>query len=202
MPEPSFAKSLLACDDASSLKLKGGNRFIRKLPNDRSLSYLHKLHTPLDDERLGKLFEALDRLVSAEFDNFLRWSNGASLFDNNLLLFGFVEKISRDLSTDTQQPISIVTENIALRTENHARWDDGWLKVGSVVGENSNGSIELNASGACVLRSGNDTFSSGSFEQCIGAIIDRIGICFSCDGIIDGRYAELDAAVASLFHPQ
>jgi hypothetical protein len=202
MPEPSFAQSLLACNDATSLALAGGNRFIRKLPDKRALGYLHKLHTPLSAEQLRKLSEVVDHRLSSEFEDFLRWSNGASLFDNNVYLCGHVDRVDRSLSLDAQQPISIEMENLGFRAENQDRWNFGWMKIGSIVGQDSNISIELNADGTCALRAGDRTFSANSFDRCVSAIIDRIGTCFTCDGILDREHVELDAAVASFFLPQ
>ena len=125
-----------------------------------------------------------------------------SLFDNNVLIFGLVTNLNRSLSPDAQQSISIETENVSFRVENRDRWSVGWMKIGAIIGENSNVSIELNADGVCTLRSGNRTFAIDSFQRCVGAIIDRIGTCFSCDGIVDQSYVELDAVVASYFLPQ
>ncbi len=202
MPEPSFAKSLFACDDATSLTLAGGNRFIRKLPDKRSLGYLHKLYTPLTDEGVRRLSDALGYCASAEFEDFLRWSNGASLFDNNIQIFGLVERLNRSLSPDDQQPISVETENLNFRVENDNRWSDGWLRIGSITGEYDNVSIEISADGACTLRSKSLECSFESFDRCMNAIVDRIGTCFTCNGIVDGSHGEFDSAVASLFSPQ
>jgi hypothetical protein len=202
MTEPSFAKILLACDDASSLRLKGGNWFIRKLPGDRSLGYLHKLHTPLTHDHVNDLEVAIGRDFPTQFSDFLQWSNGASLFDNRVYLYGRADSISRGISPDKQMPISLGTANLVFSAANQSRWQEGWMLVGSVVGQEANYNIELHTDGMCAITSDHGTYSANTFQDCLTTIIDRIGACFSCDGIIDDSYAELHAAVASVLRPQ
>lgn len=202
MSRPSFAPSLYRCDDETSVVVAGGNRFIRKLPDGRPLAYLHKLHAPLDDGRLRTLAERLGPRLDPCFQSFLRWSNGASLFDNQIELFGLIEHFPRSLALEKQQPISIVHQNEEFRRLHGARWRDGWTQIGSVIGWDSNHSIELRLDGECALRSEDRVYSVSSFEACLSAIVDRVGACYSCDGLIDQSYAQVDGAVASLFHPQ
>ena len=121
----------------TSLSLAGGNRFIRKLPDKRALGYLHKLHTPLSEEGLRKLSKVYDHRLPSEYENFLRWSNGASLFDNNVYLYGLVDTLDRSLSPDAQQPISIEMANVGFRADNQDRWSVGWMTIGSIVGQDS-----------------------------------------------------------------
>lgn len=201
MNQPSFADSLLICDDESSLKMRGGNRFIKKLPDDRSLGYLHKLHGPLSNVEIERICDGIGRRLPAQMESFLCWSNGASLFDNQIYLFGLAESVSRSLAPETQKPISIVDKNRIFSAARHRRWNDGWIHVGSIVGWDANYEIELHESGACAVTFREATYSSASFEQCVESIIDRISICYSCDGIIDHSFGEVDAAVASLFRP-
>jgi hypothetical protein len=202
MQEPSFAESLLECDDPSSLKSTAGNRFIRKLPDNRSLGYLHKLYTPLDCAGCQQLRDALGRDLSPEFESFLRWSNGANLFDDQIYLFGLVGTFSRDTALENQQPISIVDRNSIHSAVTSARWHDGWIQIGSVVGWSSTYGIELHKGGACALTSEDGVYATPSFERCVTVIIDRISACFSCDGVIDSSYAEIEAALRSLFRSQ
>jgi hypothetical protein len=196
--EPSFARSLFECDDASSLNLAGGNRLIRKLPDDRSASYLHRLYAPLDDADLARMGDAMGRRLPEAFMSFLRWSNGASLFDNQLYVFGSVERLSRDGDPKKQQPISIEDNNRIFSATNGDRWHDGWTRIGSVVGWDSRYGIELHDDGTCAVVSEAGLLSAPSFGHCMTAIIERIGPCFSCDGIIDDSYAEIEAALSSL----
>jgi hypothetical protein len=194
MRQPSFASSLFGCDDASSLTTLSGNRFIRKLPDDRALSYLHKLYAPLDTIKLDRLRSALASKLPADFEAFLLWSNGASLFDNQLYLFGLVEDFSRDIAPERQQPLSIIDKNSGSGRE-------GWTRIGSVVGWSIRYDIEVHETGACALTTEEGEYAAQTFEQCVGRIIDRLGSCFSCDGVNDRTYAEVEVAVASLVLP-
>ncbi|MEO7690063.1 MAG: SMI1/KNR4 family protein [Sphingomonas sp.] len=198
MDEPLFASSLFRCDDASSLNLTSGNRLIRKLPDDRSLGYLHKLYAPLDDTVLERMSDAIGRRLPEEFQSFLKWSNGASLFDNQLYIFGSVARLSRNVDPEKSQPISIEDTNRAFSMTQSGRWHEGWTHIGSVVGWDSRYGIELHDDGTCAVVSEAGALSVPSFGQCITAIIDRINPCFSCDGIIDGSYAEIEMALSSL----
>ncbi|MEG3123916.1 SMI1/KNR4 family protein [Sphingomonas sp. GB1N7] len=202
MQQPAFAKSLFRCDDATSLKIDGGNRFIRKLPDDRPLGYLHKFHAPLDNSGLGRVREGFGRPLPMQFEDFLQWSNGASLFDNQIYIFGFVEDFSRSLEPEKQQPISIIDKNRIFSSLHSDCWRDGWMLIGSAVGWSSNYDLELHEDGACALVLENSVRVVASFEQCITLIIDRISGCFSCDGILDGSYTEVEAALASLLRTQ
>lgn len=202
MQTPPFAKTLFKCDDPTSLKLENGNRFIRKLPDDRSLGYLHKLFTPLDDAGLESLHQALEQPLPADFTSFLQWSNGACLFDNKIYLFGLIGSLSRDLSPEKQQPISIDDNNRIFAATNGARWAEGWRVIGSVVGWSSSYAIELHRDGRCAITSEQIARSMPSFTQCLSTVIDRVDACFSCDGIIDRSHAELESALAILVRPQ
>ena len=198
MAEPSFARSLFNCDDASSLKLANGNRFIRKLPDDRSLGYLHKLYAPLDDSKLERMSDAIGCRLPEEFQSFLQWSNGASLFDNQLNVFGSVALLSRSIDPERQQPISIENSNRTFSMVERGRWLEGWTKIGSVVGWDSNYGIELHRDGRCNVVSESGDLTTPSLSRCLTTIIDRISPCFSCTGIIDRSKAEIEAALSSL----
>lgn len=195
MSQPAFVRPLFECDDSSSLHLRNGHRFIRKLPDDRSLGYLHKLYPPLDAYGVQRMNGAIGRRLPEEFESFLMWSNGASLFDNQVYIFGFVESLTRGIEVEKQQPISIVDANRDFPAD---RRDDGWTRIGSVVGWDSRYEIDLHEKEECVLTSASGTLSKMSFEHGIAAIIGRVSGCFSCNGIIDRSYAELEAALLSL----
>ena len=194
----SFVRSVFNCDDASSLKLANGNRFRRKLPDDRSLGYLHKLYAPLDHARLERMSDAIGRQLPEEFQSFLQWSNGASLFDSHIHVFGSVERLARSIDPESQQPISIEDSNRVFSVANIDRWNEGWTKIGSVVGWESSYGIELHRDGSCTVRSEVGDLTAPSLSQCLATIIDRISPCFSCDGIIDRSYAEIETAFSSL----
>jgi hypothetical protein len=149
-----------------------------------------------------ELETATGRAFPHHWRDFLRWSNGASLFDNRVYLFGRVAGVSRSIDPDQQQPISLVSTNDVLKAMHQRRWADGWMLIGSVTGWDANYDIALHIDGSCALTSEQGHFAAETFDGCLSTIIDRIGVCFSCDGIIDESYAELEAALISLVRPQ
>lgn len=194
MPQPGFTTRLFDCDDSSSLTLQTGSRFVRKLPDERSLGYLHKFYAPLPDAACA----ALLRRLPAAYADFLEWANGAALFDNCIALFGYVETITRDTAPEAATAISISIENEVFAPTEPCRWNEGWTKVGSLVGWDSTYPLLLHGDGRCAMVSEEMAYTASSLNACLETIISRVAPCFSCEGIIDGSYAELEAALASL----
>ena len=202
MQQPAFASSLFDCDDATSLRLATGARFIRKLPDDRSLGYLHKLFSPITSVDQEKLQSTLGRRLPAQYQEFLQWANGASLFDNGIYLLGFSENLSRSTEIGDQAAISITWENEVFSATKPERWEGGWTKVGSAVGWDSTFDLQLHQDGSCAFVGAHGAHVSPSFDECLGRLISRVGTCFSCDGVIDKSYAEVESALASLIQGQ
>lgn len=198
MTQPDFVTCLFNCDDGSSLTTSNGSRFIRKLPDERSLGYLHKFYAPLLDPPKAGLIQ---RLAPAYLD-FLRWANGASLFDNCIALFGHVESITRQTAPEGVTAISINNKNDVFALIEPQRWEHGWTKIGSLVGWDSSYTLELHRDGRCAVVGGEISYTALTFDQCLQTVVTRVSPCFSCEGIIDTSYAELEGALASLFRLQ
>jgi hypothetical protein len=201
MNEPTFGHRLLQYDDATSLALPTGARFIRKLPDDRSLGYLHRLFPAVTDRQLDELEETLARPLPAAYRGFLRWSDGACFFDNSIYLYGFAENQARSLEPVDQTAISIRQENQLFSAAESERWLAGWMKVGSAVAWSSKVDLLLRADGACAITGAAGFHVAGSFDETLCLLFDRIGPCFSGDGLIDRDYASLEASLASLVRP-
>ena len=195
MTQPDFATRLFDCDDGSSLTASNGSRFIRKLPGKRSLGYLHKFYAPLRDPPEVAL---LQRLAPAYFD-FLRWANGAALFDNCIALSGYVATISRQTAPEAVTAISMNSENEVFALLPPQRWEKGWTKIGGLVGWDSSYTLQLHREGKCAVVGQELSYTAPTFDECMQAIITRVSPCFTCEGIIDTSYAELEGALASLF---
>ena len=195
MTRPDFATSLFDCDDGSSLTTSNGSRFIRKLPDERSLGYLHKFYAPLRDPPGVAL---LQRLAPAYLD-FLRWANGAALFDNCIALFGYLETITRQTAPEAATAISMNSENEIFAALEPQRWEGGWTKIGSLVGWDSTYTLQLHREGQCAVVGEQLSYTASTFDECIQAVITRVSPCFTCEGITDTSYAELEGALASLF---
>jgi hypothetical protein len=198
MKQPSFTTSLFDCDDSSSLTLRTGSRFVRKLPDEGSLGYLHKFYAPLPDGAGA----ALLRRLPHDYMAFLEWANGAALFDNCIALFGYVETIARDTAPEGATAISLSNENEVFALVERQRWEQGWTKIGSLVGWDSTYTLQINGGGRCAVVAEEIACTTSSFNECLTTIVERVAPCFSCEGIIDGSYAELEAALASLVRPQ
>lgn len=196
---PRFADKLVECDDRSSITLANGGRFIRKLPDDRPLGYLHKFYAPLSD--IALLGSMVSRLPDS-YIAFLQWANGASLFDNTLSLYGYVRNIARSSAPEFAAPISLNHGNEIFAAVKHQRWMRGWTEIGAVMGWSSVYKIELNSDGRCAVTSENEECSSASLEQCMRKVIDRLAACFDCRGLLDESGTELEAALSSLVMPQ
>jgi hypothetical protein len=202
MVQPRFADALFRCDDSSSLRLPTGAQFIRKLPDDRPLGYLHKLYAPITSDGVGKLQSGFGRNLPKQYATFLAWANGAALFDNSVALFGDVENVTRSVEPAEVTAISIQWENELYSVTESERWQQGWIKIGGIVGWDSRYSLELHESGPCAVRGGAGEHCDRSFEECMARVIARLDPCFTCDGLVDETCAELEGALASLVRAQ
>lgn len=200
MIEPDFAHLVLKYDDTTSLTFPAGGRFIRKLPDDRSLGYLHKLFPPVNNFQLEELEAALGRQLPKAYQEFLLWSDGACFFDNSIYLFGFSENLSRSLEPEHQSAISIRMENRLFSATDSDYWAEGWTKIGSVVGGKSNFDLLLHGDGSCAISDGASSYIAESFDDCLNLILGRVEIFFSRDGLINRDYVGLEASLASLVH--
>lgn len=202
MRQPAFASSLFDCDDATSLRLATGARFIRKLPDGRELGYLHKLYPPIGGTDLEALQVAFGGRLPADYRAFLSWANGASLFDNGIYLLGFVENVTRSTEMGDQAAVSIAWQNELFSATNPERWEGGWTRVGSAVGWDSRYDLQIHRDGACAFVGPRGAHVAPSFDACLARLIGRVGTCYSCDGVIDPSYGEVEAALASLIQTQ
>ena len=202
MHAPSFSGPLFRCDDDSTLLLRNGGRFIRKLPDDRSLGYLHKLYYPLDAAALERLRSELGDRLPDQHEAFLRWANGASLFDGCVSLFGLVEKFTRSVEPEAQNPICIASANRRFSRMVPERWEAGWTVIGTAVGWDTRYELQVHKSGSCALLGEELAYVASCFDECLETIVGRIDPCFSFDGLVDGDYAEIEAALGSLMRAQ
>ncbi len=172
MARPSFANLLFECDDSSSLTVENGSRFIRKLPGDRSLGYLHTLYAPLVERPRVELFERLP----ASYLGWLEWANGAALFDNCISLFGYVEVLTRHHAPEAVTSISIADQNSLFALMQPDLWAEGWTKIGSLVGWNSSYIIRLNHDGRCAVASEAAAYTAPNLDQCLETILARLAL--------------------------
>lgn len=191
--------SISDCEDASSLALPNGARFIRNLPHQGPLVFLHYLYPPLAREARARCELALGRELPKGVGGFLRETNGATLFDKAIYLFGFVERFTRSLAPEDQTAISLIEKNELFAACHQARWQSGWISVGSLVGWNTSLSLQAHSSGTCaVVCDDGREVEFESFARMVGHLVGRVSPCFTCSGVRDTSYRELEATLDGL----
>ncbi|MCJ8159898.1 SMI1/KNR4 family protein [Sphingomonas sp. LaA6.9] len=194
-----FAVRLRRCHFAktpggSSLHSEASRRPLAWLPAYALLTDLWGQHEQLQ--------ATLGRRLPTEYQEFLLWANGGSLFDNQIYLYGFVETLTRSTKLEDQAAISITWQNELFSAMEPERWEKGWTRVGSAVGWESKFDLQLHQDGACAIVGTPGVHVASSFEECLCLLISRIGTCFSSDGVIDTSYAQVEAALESLIRRQ
>jgi len=190
---------LLACDDSSSRLLPNGNRFVRHLPDQGPLAFLHCLYAPAKREVQRRVQTGMGRDMPEDVNEFLQHANGAAMFDKTIHIYGYVDTFSRSTRLRDQTAISLLFENQTFATAAPDRWRSGWVKVGAVMGWRTLISLETHVAGQCALvpQEGN-AVEYESFGGMMRSMVERVAPCFTCSGATDHTYAELEAALASL----
>lgn len=150
-------------DDANILEIKqviyAGNLDVRhavgavligKLPGG-PLRYLHSLFPPFDGI-VDEIQNILSFPVPESYAKFFSLSDGATLFDNTLFVYGARGATTRDISVDNIRPISLA-EQVALCNEISPGRD--WIEVGSLAAATKNYILEIDQTGITALRSPN-----------------------------------------------
>jgi len=199
MNTPKLLQTLERCEDDTSIVLPNGARFVRKLPGDAPLAFLHTLYPPLKNCDIAIQEAALGRRLPEDFASFLTFADGAALFAGVVSLSGFSENAGRSTRLEDQRAISILWENEMFAASSPGRWKSGWIRIGAVSGWDSQFSIELHVGGVCaILDDSGREASFVSFSACLDRIIDSVQPYFSCDGLIDQSYATLETSLGSL----
>lgn len=188
------------CDDASSRTLPSGARFVRNLPDEGPLAYLHSVYPPLGTDALAHCEAALGRPLPNGLRYWLSKANGATLFDKTIYLFGFTERMHRSLSLEDQTAISLTSENEMFALCNRSLWDTGWIKVGSLSGWTTTLELQMHSTGRCALAGDAERrVEFVSFDEMMTVIVQRVSPCFSCVGVTDKSYVALEATLSRFF---
>jgi hypothetical protein len=194
--------TILRCDDETSRSLGDGARFIRHLPSQGTLAFLHYLPAPADEEVMLRIEAALGRVIPLEFRQFLKRSNGPDLFDKALSFNGAEERLSRSLRIEDQIAVSLLFQNKTFSVARRARWNDGWMRIGAVSGWSTQHELQANASGrfAIVSQEG----KSIEFEclgEMLGLLVGIISPLVPCSGLglIESARGPLENALCALF---
>lgn len=126
-------------------------------------------------------------------------SNGATLFDKAIYLFGYVERVTRSLALEDQAPISLTDKNKVFAACYPDRWREGWMHFGSLVGWSTTVSLQVHSEGECALvwNDGTDV-NFTNFPAMLMRLIETLGPCFTCLGVRDQTYRELEATLDGL----
>jgi len=188
-----------ACDDASSRVLPSGARFIKNLADQGPLAFFHCLYAPLVRSERERCEVTLGRSLPLELAQFMERSNGATLFDKTIWLFGYVERITRSLALEDQAPISLTDQNELFAASHPDRWRKGWMHFGSLVGWSTSLSLQAHSTGECAIV-GDDGkhVNFTSIPAMLTRLMERIGPCFTCSGVRDQTYRELEATLNGL----
>jgi hypothetical protein len=133
--DPSF-EVLRAKDAILIQKLQGG-----------PLQFLHKLFVSGED--IASIVEGiLGFPIPLSYANFFSLSNGATLFDNSLFVFGIDGAESREISIDDIRPLSL-KEHVDIQRQ----IDPGrqWVEVGSVAAATKTYAIQIKPDGVTAV---------------------------------------------------
>ena len=202
----------LSPDDAASLQIieqaiyapgldvtyAKGSTLIGKLPGG-PLRYLHKLFSPKENAAY-ELEKALGFPPPLSYEKFFSLSDGATLFDNTLFLYGIEGTVSREVSIDNVRPISLIEEVEIRRITNP---DLEWIEVGGLSAATKSYSILLNQDGVTVLRSPD---GAGRESRTFLAILLTLFKIMQNNsgplGLIDGTAETLQAEIDSFIGQQ
>ena len=97
--------------------LADGTHLIGKAPHIAPLAWLHSIYPGLTEQNILELEKQLKHPIPDDYKSFLRISNGLSVFNTTLSLFGLRRNYDRSVD-QVWQPFDILTSNIRERPEN------------------------------------------------------------------------------------
>jgi hypothetical protein len=91
-----------------------GAILIGHVPHVAQFAYMHRLYLPLTEDELKQLELSLNQVIPKMFKDFLRETNGISIFSDSLNIYG-MRKSTEGATENKLQPFSILTPNIIER---------------------------------------------------------------------------------------
>src|SRR5688500_18409938 len=177
-------KAVLLEHARTAVSLTNGT-FIRPLPGG-PLRFLHRLFAGLSDAELKQLQHMSAMSLPPDYLEFMRWSGGADLFDNTLLLFGLRDNPSRSLALEEQGPLSLRWQLELL--EQTGRWNEAtsWQPTGSVVAATETYSIQICPQGTARIASKDGAAREfSSFSECVLTVALVLRELTGEEGLID-----------------
>lgn len=171
--------------------------FIGKL-NGGPLSYLHKIFFPANDPHKD-LQNILGFPAPASYSKFFSFSDGATLFDNTLFLYGINGAVTREISVNNVRPISLAEQ---VELQRRISPDQDWVEVGTLAAATQSYSIRIQPSGSAALCSPNG--DSRIYSRFLGLLLILIQILQNNsgpDGLIDPSAETLQSEIDSFLRP-
>jgi hypothetical protein len=190
---------LMACDDATSRHLDNGAHYIRHQPGRGSLAFLHSLYPPAPDE----IFDEVEGLIGplpTEYRALLARANGLSLFEGCLNFYGYNGPLmNREIALEKREAISLAFQNKIFAAVQPELWSSGWICIGGASGWSSKISLHMHRDGRCAIGGEKGKQREvGSLSALLDQIMITFSQYFSCSGVLDPTYAELETSVKNL----
>lgn len=161
--------------------------------------YLHKLFMPSVGIDL-KVEEILGFPAPSSYTQFLLFSDGATLFDNTLFLYGTIGASTRDISIENIRPLGLIDQN---QTYWSSGQDRSTVEIGSIAAATKNYSIKLTKSGKISLTSpdGSGRYYS-SFLPMLLTLVQIVNDHCGPNGLIDDSAKTLEFEIDSYIQTQ
>jgi hypothetical protein len=153
------------------------------------LAFLHKLFDPTPNDEVGRLhnFE-----LDSSYRAFHRYSNGVTLFDNTLFIYGIVDEISRTADINMVQPVSLGAK-LSIPSLYHDA-----VEVGALAAATKSYSIFINSCGRTFVVDKDFRLDFVTFCEAVLALVETCdGLC-SDEGLLDPSGMELQNVVDRL----
>jgi hypothetical protein len=161
-------------------QLKDGTLLIGKAPHIAPLAWLHCIYSPLKNTDISDLEMELNQEIPNIYKEFLLISNGLSVFNTTLSLFGKRGNYKRSVD-NVWQPFDIILPNTIEKPRNANNdifiigcydWDGSYLYI-----DKKDSSIHL-----CEVDNVRSLFEWGNFEDMLYSEINRLTKLFDNNG--------------------
>ncbi|HTJ52947.1 MAG TPA: SMI1/KNR4 family protein, partial [Cyclobacteriaceae bacterium] len=168
--------------------LKDGTILIGKAPHIAPMAWLHKIYPGLSTAEIGTLEKELGAKIPVVFKDFLQITNGLSVFNTTLCIYGLRKNYIRTIE-NVWQPFDIKTPNLYERPKGSK---ENCFFIGSYFWDGSKLYIDTidNKVYRCSNNSSKPINMWNSFPDMLKVEIKRLCKLFDKDGkAIDGRIA-------------
>lgn len=182
-----------------TLTTDSGSTFVAPLRQLGPLFYLHRIFRGCTKDELDSISGPRGFRPPLDYLAFMKFSDGAILFDNTFFVFGTRENLSRDIDPEKLTPPNLRTEN----TDYERRTGDSErLCVGSVVGDTKRYFIVIRPDGNVLLRDeGRGTSEFSTFFDCILTVAAKLRSISNAQGLLDDTGLAVETQMQALLSP-